>query len=1102
MSAFIYACCNEKRKAAVLGNPTLNGIDYLEVLDHQAKLLSTPTQPSPRQRTLVVHFLNPLPQKLDRSQILISGGESILNIGIEWTALATDPGTTPPTTTPNEVAYFNALPDAPNVLVVRTTVAGDFSPYLFRIVNSAPKAGEDSFDITETLPGFDPELSEVEFSFKVECPPYFDCAPSPAACSPDLPPPPPINYLAKDYGSFRSILLDRLMQLVPGWAALTEADMGVVLAELIAYVGDNLSYQQDAVATEAYIETARSRISLRRHALLVDYLIHDGSNARSWIHLDVNAQAFLDRNLARFYTFASNMPSTLAIGAGNEEAALSAGVIVFESMQNAVLFPEHNQMLFYTWGDADCCLPMGATEATLLGSYPNLQPGDVLVFEEVMGPQTGSPADADLRHRYAVRLTEVATETATGSSLVDPLFAVDTGDPVISLSQTPTAVTEIQWAIEDALPFPLCLSSTYVDETGKAQHLQHVSVVLGNNVLADQGLSLDDIALDPVPEPSIFPPNTNDRCQPKQPVGLPVRYRPVLPDLNITQAVPLPVAGSPVTPGIVPLVSSGFSNLVDTNGFTAAAVQAVDPSKWPTNFGVLAQANSVNPSNIDLTVVYDPASGPYGVPTPVALEQFVNCSLNPADSNYAATQINAQSQLIRVPAGFVPFGTTPAGFPANPIRLPNSGAINLVDGGGNPYLTVQATNPLGWPQLFGVLAQDSQQKPDEFNLLVVYNPPSGTGVETPVLIEQFDNLTLQNLPLVISDPAELIRVRSFLDEPNPALSAYALMHYDANEALPAVELTSAFQSRTTQWLPRANLLQSGPADTNFVIEIEYDGSAHLRFGDGTNGERPSSGALFSASYRVGNGAMGNVGAETLVYSDTGDARIVKCTNPMAASGGVDPETNEQIRRRAPQAFLTQERAITMSDYQDIADRNSQVRESAASLRWTGSWYTVFLAAEPKSGGALPASLAKALKRFVNRYRLAGQDLEITSPNYVPLEIELTVCVDPNYFQADVRQALTDALGSRTAPNGQRGLFSRHRFTFGETVYLSPIYAAARKVAGVTSVTATVFTPQGTHDTSFLAKGEIPLGPTEIAQMENDPSFPAHGQLKLVLKGGK
>ena len=370
----IYACCDEGRKAAVLGNPTLNGIDYLEVLDHDAIPLGIA-----RQQTLLLHCLNALPADLAPANIFIDGGESITNIAVDWVALASDSTTLPSTATPAEIAYYTGLPDATRTLLIRTKSAGDFSPYTLHLVNSAAQAAEDPFSLTETLTGFDPELAQVQFSFKVECPPYFDCVSTPD-CPPELSDPPPINYLAKDYGSFRTVLLDRIMQLVPGWSVSTEADQGVVMAELIAYVGDYLSYQQDAVATEAYIETARSRISLRRHALLVDYPIHDGCNARTWMHLTVNAQAFLDHTLTRFYTFAPGMPSTLAVGANNEEAALQAGVIVFESMQDAVLFPEHNQMLFYTWGDTNCCLPAGSTEATLAGSYPNLKPGDVLIF--------------------------------------------------------------------------------------------------------------------------------------------------------------------------------------------------------------------------------------------------------------------------------------------------------------------------------------------------------------------------------------------------------------------------------------------------------------------------------------------------------------------------------------------------------------------------------------------------------------------------------------------------------------------------------------------------------------------------------------------------
>ena len=68
---------------------------------------------------------------------------------------------------------------------------------------------------------------------------------------------------------------------MPDWQETHAPDLGVALVELLAYAGDYLSYYQDAVATEAYLGTARQRISVRRHARLVDYRMHEGCNARA-----------------------------------------------------------------------------------------------------------------------------------------------------------------------------------------------------------------------------------------------------------------------------------------------------------------------------------------------------------------------------------------------------------------------------------------------------------------------------------------------------------------------------------------------------------------------------------------------------------------------------------------------------------------------------------------------------------------------------------------------------------------------------------------------------------------------------------------------------
>jgi len=1084
----IYQCCDERRRAAVVGNPALNGIDYLEVLGFDAVPLGLPPQ-----TILMVRCLKAAPAGLTPDNVIISGGESITGITAAWVTPASAP---PASMTAAQQAFFTSLRNAAEVLLVGTSAAGDFSPYTLRLVDSAEQADDDPFTITEVLTGFAPQLAEVEFWFKVECPPFFDCKPQPPDCPPDLPAPPAINYLAKDYGSFRTVILDRLSQLLPAWNATSEADLGIALAEIVAYVGDALSYKQDAVATEAYLQTARSRISLRRHALLVDYHVHDGCNARTWMQLQVNGSVVLTAGTV-FNTDAPRRPAKIA---GHERDALDAGVIVFESMQDAELFPEHNEMSFHAWGDTDCCLPRGATEATLRGTFDNLKIGDVLIFREMVGPQTGNRADADVRHRCAVRLTSVTTRDAAGKLLVDPLFEKGTGLPITSPAQQPTPVTEIQWSAADALPFPVCISSTFLDSTQTQKSLADVSKAFGNVVLADHGVTLKDIDLGIVPRPALFcPPRPGaDRCQPARPVPMPVRFRPVVPDSPLTQTVALQVAGSPVTPAIVHLLTNSVVTLTDAKGLVSLAVRAANPLSWPDLFGIVANQNTIDPSQFDLAVVYDPPGGAPGVSAPPVLERLTGLSLNSADPNFVVTRVNAQSRFIKVPGA--PPGPVPAGFPTTVTMLSSTASTDLKDTGGTTYLTVNPKPPATWPPSFGVLAQDDISSAMTFNLLVVYAPLSGgVGVPAPIVVEQFTGLSLGTIAAATAGSG-LVTVKSFENEPNLALSAYDLMHFDATKATPAITLTSTLGAATLEWTAEQNLLGDGAIDAHFVVEIETDGTARVRFGDDVNGRRPASDSAFTGTYRVGNGPEGNVGADTLVFCD--DLSVARCTNPLPAVGGTAPETPEQIRRRAPQAFMLQDRAVTMADYERVTEMNPQVEDSVATLRWTGSWYTVFVTAEPACAATLGPALRRDLKKNINRYRLAGQDIELAPPQYVSLEVDLTVCVDPGYFRSDVERALNDVLSSRILRDGTKGLFYPDNFTFGQTVYLSRIYAAVRTIAGVTSVVATVFQPQGVPAPMYLAKGEIPLGPFQIARLDNDRSLPDHGQLRLVMQGGK
>ena len=252
-------------------------------------------------------------------------------------------------------------------------------------------------------------------------------------------------------------MLDRLSVLMPDWRERNVADLGVALVEVLAYAADQLSYFQDAVATEAYLGTARRRASVRRHARLADYFLHDGANARAWVC--VEAQAGADQQLLREKTRLLTRVSGAGASLSEEQFqdALAAGPVVFETMHTLRLNAGQSCIPLYAWGDPRCVLPRGATRATLVGKAADLKlrAGDVLILEEVLGVDAANPTSgagratsADPMRRHAVRLNR------------DP-------EPLLD-EATNSDVTNISWFAEDALPFPMSLWEL-VDEQGKAQ---------------------------------------------------------------------------------------------------------------------------------------------------------------------------------------------------------------------------------------------------------------------------------------------------------------------------------------------------------------------------------------------------------------------------------------------------------------------------------------------------------------------------------------------------------------------------------------------------------------------------------------------------------
>src|SRR5262249_24075662 len=155
-------------------------------------------------------------------------------------------------------------------------------------------------------------------------------------------------------------------------------------------------------------------------------------------------------------------------------------------------------------------------------------------------------------------------------------------------------------------------------------------------------------------------------------------------------------------------------------------------------------------------------------------------------------------------------------------------------------------------------------------------------------------------------------------------------------------------------------------------------------------------------YRVGVGTIGNLGADTITRIVSNDPGIIQVRNPLPGQGGIDPEDSEHVRQVAPVAFEIQERAVTPADYAEVTERRSDVVRAAANFRWTGSWHTVFDSVDLPGTLDVDAAFETDVRNYLEGFRVVGRDLEVNGPIFVSLEIEMTVCVKPDHFRADVK----------------------------------------------------------------------------------------------------
>ena len=293
-------------------------------------------------------------------------------------------------------------------------------------------------------------------------------------------------------------------------------------------------------------------------------------------------------------------------------------------------------------------------------------------------------------------------------------------------------------------------------------------------------------------------------------------------------------------------------------------------------------------------------------------------------------------------------------------------------------------------------------------------------------------------------------------------------------ALPTLEV----RVNDVLWHENADFLDSGPEEQVYVTRIDEEGRTYLRFGDGTTGARPPSGAEIRARYRKGLGLAGRVQAGQLNILMSRPLGLAGASNPLASTGGADPDGPAAIRESAPLTVRALARAVSLRDYEDLTLGFAGIAKAQAVLRALGAERRVCVTVAGEEGetvapgGDLHGKLLDALAGAGDPYARHA----VQSYRPAVFRLALTVAVDPDYLTDNVLDAIQTSL---------RSAFGFEARRFAQPVWLSEVVAAVHAVAGVVAV-----------DVDKLYRDLLPDGSPGVAGLNRgvaaEPSRPGTG----------
>jgi hypothetical protein len=293
------------------------------------------------------------------------------------------------------------------------------------------------------------------------------------------------------------------------------------------------------------------------------------------------------------------------------------------------------------------------------------------------------------------------------------------------------------------------------------------------------------------------------------------------------------------------------------------------------------------------------------------------------------------------------------------------------------------------------------------------------------------------------------------------------------------------------WREAESLVDQGPADHAFVTKTGDDSKTAVSFGTGVQGARPPTGVEnVRAVYRNGIGKPGNVKAGQVTTAMDRPQGLKDVINPVAASGGADPDDRDTARRNVPLATAALDRLVAVRDYADFARAFAGIGKAAAVKVPNGRRPVVHLtiAGTDDIAIATTSDLYRSLRRALLDYGDPFVAVQVASRDLRLPVLSAGIGLQPGYLWEPVERALRAVV---------LGTFGFRQRSLGQDLVLGEVLTVMQDVPGVAYVDVDTLDALSQADVLAAITALTPGGGASLAEKlnagrrERIPLRPAH-----------